>query len=119
MAKGRSSSQQQASPPPLPDPYEIFQIAQAFLSFTQVVADRFPDELTRPVGFDLVGCVNQAFSLELHLKCLIVLEGKHFDAVHGLDDLFKVLEEDTRSDAERRYDKIRASDARCHRDATA
>jgi hypothetical protein len=96
----------------------MFRVAMGFWGFTQVALDRFPtDQL--PDAFDYAAGVNLAFSLEVYLKCLGMLDGKSIVGIHDLEDLYMQLEPATKEKAEQIYDEVRKNDSRCLRDAEA
>jgi hypothetical protein len=70
------------------DPQAVFKFAEVFRAAALVLSKQIGEghlELMLPTG------VNGAFSLELHLKSLILLEGSTYGRIHDLDKLFFAL----------------------------
>jgi hypothetical protein len=98
-----------------PDAHAVFRIAIAFTATSHAIANQFGECPPDCIAFPLA--VNHALSLELYLKCLILIEkGTHSDD-HDLKKLFHVLPVATREKARKYYDKIRNNDPMCQREA--
>jgi len=93
------------------NPKEIFNTAEVFSR----AADLINKEMQTNKDFSLMApfVVNRAFSLELYLKCLIVLE-KGFipkdKKVHGLKDLYGLISAKSKQVIKSNYNKLVAND---------
>ena len=83
MAKGRKIETQNI------DPARIFASADEYYEL-----DRFINNLGENFKpqFAMPGVVVSALALELYFKCLILLNGKTYDGIHYLDELFECLD---------------------------
>lgn len=71
--------------PPQNDPFALFVNARSFL-FAAGAIDDMNDRKSLAVWPSLV---NQAFSLELHTKCLLLVRGQAGAKIHDLEKLFQ------------------------------
>jgi hypothetical protein len=96
-----------SSAPPY-DPYEAFLIAEAFRNSWQILRSQFGEDI--PQHFNYVIATNAAFSLELYLKCLLVIDGQTPKANHNLKLQFDALPPNNRDAIRTGYADILKTD---------
>jgi HEPN domain-containing protein len=79
-----------------PDPKLIFLNAEAFLEVCKVIVEARKRGNTKMLNLALA--TNASFSLEMYLKCLLVLEEGRTPRGHDLHSLFHALSPSTRSE---------------------
>lgn len=86
------------------DPYEIFKLAEAMHSAGSSLRENTPEDPVKSAP----SVVLVAFSLELYLKCLLVLDGKTSDEIlgHDFDALFLKLTETKQRSTTDRFNQI-------------
>jgi HEPN domain-containing protein len=87
-----------------PDPRLAFVSAEAFLEVCKVLVAALEAGNTRILS--LAMATNAAFSLEMYLKCLLLLETGNALWGHDLYDLFRTLSESTRSELTRAHEEF-------------
>ena len=85
------------------NPHNIFLTAEAFDTACQALADAIPkqDVFTRSI---VIGH-NAALTLELYLKCLLVLEHGSYVEEHDSQKLFRLLGRQTKQALEKKWKK--------------
>jgi len=86
------------------NPHDIFLTAEAFDRACQALADTIPkqDAFTRSI---VIGH-NAALTLELYLKCLLVLEHGSYVEGHDSQKLFRLLGRQTKQALEKKWKKV-------------
>jgi len=85
-----------------PTPRGLFQQAESFFRSANLLfhnATQIPLHFNPEFLFPSVVC--QAFSLELYLKCMIVIEGSPYPATHDLEKLYELITAENRSEIEK------------------
>ncbi len=75
-----------------PDPFKLFVTATAYWR----AAARLGENLNLRAPYDMPMYVIEAFSLELHLKCLLRIEGQELARTHEPGELYEKLRKDNR-----------------------
>jgi len=81
---------------------EIFNAAKSFYSGAKVILEsaqsNMRDQTIKTFHFPILPCItNMVFSLELFIKCLLVVEGKNPRHIHNIYKLYEELSEKTKN----------------------
>jgi hypothetical protein len=87
-----------------PDPKFAFLSGEAFLEICKVLIAAIKSGNTRILTLAIA--TNAAFSLEMYLKCLLLLEHGQAPRVHDIYDLFHALSSSTQSELTKDHEKF-------------
>jgi hypothetical protein len=102
-------------PEPCPNPHNVFRVAIAFTAAGDAIIEKFGDQPPDCIEFPCA--INRSFSLELYIKCLIILDKGIYFEDHNAKKAFNMLLPETRRQCEELYDQIRANDPLCKRES--
>jgi hypothetical protein len=99
---------------PAPNPRQIFIVADQFYRIiSMVLREIMPDDASEirmegDIPYKIAPIIAMcAFSFELHLKCLLVIDGIPPPKSHDLEKVFAQLSPERKREIERRYNDVR------------